>query len=1428
MTSIQQCLPGCSIYGAMHEPRGRLLRFTVASFHSKMAGKVLHRGKGVSFYALDHNKSIVLYDTTSSPFGQPRQYGLPIDMTWPLIVIPIPHYGVLCIDNLDKVPKGRWDEKLPEMGTLDFLTSLGKDLGETLFEVRKQGVVRRTVLRKKAIENITTLLNCTEKVINERQLQSEIIPFIEMALYGCDIYFGMIQPLTQSFKYTSSSKHSCMLHKSLSGNKTISYICFALQKEKIVECIESSNSTLEKFGGTPHGLFTTLPIPYLGVLSLDGYTGAASGRHTTTCPEEGVLSDLKHIARMYGTIITASRSKKVLSQLQVLVQGNDTKLYDVVQESMTLLSTFLLSVKSISVWEISNQDVAVCRYSLSGPEGIRRAPVEELGVPLRIDTPLFRAYQKIIGLENISDKIYEDVLSPSVLWWKMSDRFFTSKNIHQVMLLERWDDIDITENDDILFLKKAILSITSATSSVRNKEYSRIARKEALFDITTLCSSLEDMPASVAMLKLPEFQKNVVEKLACSMGKECTVYMGELRPGGTTLEYTATSSGSGLHGVVLSDPESISFNCMNMQENRVLNNLRTQYRTVHVLSKKKRIFGALLLIPLVVHGHSFGIMGTDCMDSSAFDLYDHLEKEVISYVTNAVKVLCESIIKLRLRYSCDTILKIKKNPKASLTDLYGIMMMAIRRDVLTVQSQQIVELATDYTGNYTTLAWDRSRTRRPLPQHVSHHCHECYCDGKYTRHGIHFEKSFDLPMTNLPKTLDEARSAGKGIMSIEKRGKVPCFSGLLDNKVRHSRVALIVYSRPHTEFGQAQLIHLKKIFKLATTAYSTILKTMLNRTLATQALYCLKDTCGANESAVLSILINAKLSSSKSPGVTCTTSSEKLPLGPLRSKGFKKVMHFLESEMNVTALDVTSSNDKERIDTYPEKRRVYEKARDDYTRKQSRAAIKAITKLGLKKKGAPKEPPLPPPRIIHLYLRISGIKDFRVAQVVFLTLHLKLGEDVQGYLKTAEEMVQKCRDSKLDYLLTNPRNVIMEELILRPLFLEAKNAFKLQVPELIEQVQKWVHPPADGIEPMSAMQYALLETVMCMQGYKRAAFKTRTYCLETMLKHTALVKFTTLTMNDRSSLANIIRGKASFADSFTPLKIQSLLQPPMKDLLLYETTMVSYARLVKSMVDKKKSKDIGYKKAAISIQRATKGYLIRALVRQERREKNAAMVIQKRYRRRWTSKVMYVLKRETAAKLIQKVFRKKYCKGPVGLPIGRLTQLKALNGHKLSVSHVTVSETFPEYLSSIKGRNELKLEIKRVHTQFKSLTKERNKMEIINARLAVLNDVFECFDPEGVGAISRSATKELINRLRIPLAENEMEDAIEMIDCDASGDISLQEFSSWYRYEYPSLTKRSKDCGSLSSKGKSWVAEKLATQTMYQKWHTIHLSRFGK
>lgn len=75
-----------------------------------------------------------------------------------------------------------------------------------------------------------------------------------------------------------------------------------------------------------------------------------------------------------------------------------------------------------------------------------------------------------------------------------------------------------------------------------------------------------------------------------------------------------------------------------------------------------------------------------------------------------------------------------------------------------------------------------------------------------------------------------------------------------------------------------------------------------------------------------------------------------------------------------------------------------------------------------------------------------------------------------------------------------------------------------------------------------------------------------------------------------------------------------------------------------------------------------------------------------------------------------------------------------------------------------------------------------------------------------------------MQRLRVPLVRDEMDDAIEMIDHDKSGDISISELINWFRYEFDGLYKRSKNCGLLSKKETKWFINAQATQVVKKRW----------
>merc|ERR1711920_1208639 len=154
--------------------------------------------------------------------------------------------------------------------------------------------------------------------------------------------------------------------------------------------------------------------------------------------------------------------------------------------------------------------------------------------------------------------------------------------------------------------------------------------------------------------------------------------------------------------------------------------------------------------------------------------------------------------------------------------------------------------------------------------------------------------------------------------------------------------------------------------------------------------------------------------------------------------------------------------------------------------------------------------------------------------------------------------------------------------------------------------------------------------------------------------------------------------------------------------------------------------------------------------------------------------------------------------------------------------------SFEEFKDSKLGKKYLRQERDRLTTQMRELAKERKKLDLQDRIVEHVKEVWEYFDRELTGEITRDECKTLVQKLRVPLLDAELEDSMDMVDIDQSGCISLKEFVSWYKHEYRVLSKRDSKCGTMGTFEKKWYIESMSTKSIkarYETWIALHGTR---
>lgn len=403
---IHSVLHHPNVYIGLFEPSRDRIKFTSASTGSVMKGKQLKRGMGVSFYALDRQESVVV---TRSEFelGQNHASAHKVRLysteqqKWPFIVVPIGRFGVLSVDNLERYERLA-GESQPELGMVDFLRRMAAIFSDALVRVRRATRDHRRMLRTKSLLQIMATCEDRRKrpltkasdmpgsspTTTPQVLIRYVVKQLERALNGINAYVGLVDPLCRSIQFVCASSFSSMEGKTINATRSISFQVYASQTSIVVHDLRThyralaesqrlvkpsteldSSQKILKFFSTnePSGAFICVPIPFLGVLSIDTLPGAACGLYSPVTqsispPEDGVVEFLEQAAALIGESIRIQRANALQAVLPTLFQGNITSFGALFHSLISLLAENLPAAVQISAVQLP-KDICCLEYN---------------------------------------------------------------------------------------------------------------------------------------------------------------------------------------------------------------------------------------------------------------------------------------------------------------------------------------------------------------------------------------------------------------------------------------------------------------------------------------------------------------------------------------------------------------------------------------------------------------------------------------------------------------------------------------------------------------------------------------------------------------------------------------------------------------------------------------------------------------------------------------------------------------------------------------------------------------------------------------------------------------------------------------------------------------------------------------------------------
>ncbi|OWZ22436.1 hypothetical protein PHMEG_0002874 [Phytophthora megakarya] len=800
---IERTLGSPNVYCGMWEPALRILRYTTASKSSIMAGKTLKHGHGVSFLALEKQIPIVVAnqdvneDGAISYFRELRYFTSESleDRKWPFIVVPLGNVGVLALDNMETYER-ETHELQPELGVVDFLRKISQSFAKVLTVIRERTLQHRQQLRDEALVRVMTASENFKGTVNPTKTTSLYLPHfviqqIESAFNGVDAYFGVVEPLCQRIRFVCASSQSKMLNKTVDTSQSLSFRAFASQRTVVIPQLpryfrqqegaqqreHEHGQKLKYFGGSKplYGPFVCVPIPFIGIISVDTFAGAAGGIFSPSFPEYGIVTFLEKVANFLGENIRTLAANNARKQLPTLFRGNRTTFPILFEEILAIISRNLLAVF----------DMQVLRYKRDEKSG--QSAEKRLLASLRRHPEILIVHCSFT--RDVADD--EAALAPTVL------------------VLRRVKGATWMYDEE--FLLSILPLIDSLIAMVNVRVEGIVARRLATRKIDEFCLALESIPSDEAIrIMYKTTLPMAMETLIQAMSRDGDAYLGQRELTDRTksqasqlqIRFVAASSRSLMQDITLNLEESSNFTlaavqCLQSQK-FVEITLSRDNSPVRALTMKtaQRIY---LSVPM---GDNYLL----CADSLGLEAFvpgnrQAVEPDIVSFFKTSAARLLKAILSTRHRFSYDHLRSLTTRAHSDLNTFCSTILDCLRRDLVNVHSQQILALGEDLTSAFRLEAWHHSSARRPLKTLTPHYCSINGCGKSLIEHEIHSEAQVLLPMTNLPRALDLSRSRMQPIEGVEKHGAFTCacLTTMLDSSVAaqggDAKLALCVFSQ---------------------------------------------------------------------------------------------------------------------------------------------------------------------------------------------------------------------------------------------------------------------------------------------------------------------------------------------------------------------------------------------------------------------------------------------------------------------------------------------------------------------------------------------------------------------------------------------------------------------------------------------------------
>jgi hypothetical protein len=856
---VERALSSPNVYFGLWEPALRAVRYTSASASSAMAGKTLKRGHGVSFVALAKQIPVVVSRQDAVDGGEVGSYFQQLryftnergaDRKWPFIAVPLGTLGVLALDNMEAY-ETESQEPQPELGVVDFLRKVGQSFAEALAATRERTSLRRQQLRDEALVRVMTSCENFKPTARSTGAASLYLPHlvlqqIENALNGVDAYIGMTDPLCERLRFVCASSGSGMEGKTVDTTQSLSFRVFASQRSVVIphlaqfftqqEISQQHNSEhgqkLKCFGGQhpPQGPLVCVPIPFVGVLTVDTFPGAAGGAFSPSLPEGGVVLFLEKVANHLGENLRTLAANDARKLLPTLFRGNRTTFELLFEAILAVISRNLVAVSDMQALRFERDErtgrwrekgvLASLRRSTtsSGDTAADSSADEGLLVVQSLEErfkPAQQAEDPGDEVDNATElpPVHQLPRSPEVLVVHCSStRDVTDDEaalVPTVLVLRRVKGATWMYDEEFLLSILPLVDSLVALANVRVEGI--VARRLAARKLEALCVSLDRLPAPEAVeamytTVLPAAMETVAQ--AMSRGR-CDAYLGQRGVTARTkssashleLRYVAASSRSLMQGV------SLSLEAAASSPLTVVQSLRRQQRAVVDLSREPSPVQALSAKPAqrVFLTAPMGDNHVLCADSLGQEAFvpgqkPVVEPDIVSFFTASASRLQDAVLSTRHRLSYAQLRGLTTRAHVDLRLFHATILDGLRRDLVSVHSQQIVRLGEDFTSSFRVEAWQRRSTRRPLKTLGEHFCSVNGCERVLIEHEVHSEAHVHLPMTNLPRTLDVSRARAQPAVGTEKHGAFTCacLATMLDASVTSqggdAKLALCVFS----------------------------------------------------------------------------------------------------------------------------------------------------------------------------------------------------------------------------------------------------------------------------------------------------------------------------------------------------------------------------------------------------------------------------------------------------------------------------------------------------------------------------------------------------------------------------------------------------------------------------------------------------------